>query len=163
MKRFVHRHQPVPVLRMIPIAGLGAALAVIILGALTHYGSLPLMIAPFGASCVLLFSAHSSPLSQPINVVGGHLVSAVVGMLFHTLWPDSFMVAGLAAGVALMAMMALRVVHPPAGATALIGYASTAGWMFVLFPVFIGSVLMVGLALVYHQVSETQYPLHPPK
>ena len=162
MKRYIHRHLPVPVWRSIPLAGLGAFLAVLILGAITQYGSLPLLIAPFGASCILLFAAHSSPLSQPINVVGGHVVAGLVGMVCHFIWPGSFTVAALAVGLAIMAMMALRVVHPPAGATALVAYLTAKSWLFLIFPVLVGSILLVGLAMVYHQVTDNIYPLHHP-
>jgi len=163
MKRFTHRHQPLPVFRAIPVAGLGACLAVLILAALSEFGNLPMLAAPFGATCVLLFTAHASPLSQPINVVGGNLVAAAVGMLCQWIWPGSFVMDGVAVGFAIMAMMALRVVHPPAGALALVAYTSAKSWMFLLFPVFVGSVVLVGLAMVYHQVTQGQYPLSPPR
>jgi len=163
MKRFFKRHQPVPVLRVISISGLGAFLAVLLMGAITSYGSLPLMIAPFGASCVLLFASHTSSWSQPINVVGGHFVSALVGLALASVWPSSIVVAAAAVAFALMAMMVLRVAHPPAGAIAFVAYSANVSWMFLLFPVLAGSVVLVGLAFVYHAVTEAQYPLHLPK
>ena len=142
---------------------LGTFMAIILLGALTTYGTLPLLIAPLGASCALLFAAPASPLSQPINVIGGHVVSAISGVLCAMIMPASFVVAAIAVATSLMAMMVLRLMHPPAGATALIGYASAAGLMFVIFPVLAGSVVLVGLAYFYHALTKTQFPLHPPK
>ena len=162
MKRYIHRHMPMPVWRFIPVAGIGAFLAVLVLGAISQYGSLPLLIAPFGASCVLLFAAHSSPLSQPVNVVGGHVVAGLVGVACHFIWPGQFVMAAAAIGLAIMAMMVLRVVHPPAGATALVAYLTATSWLFIIFPVLVGSILLVGLALVYHQVTDNIYPLHHP-
>lgn len=163
MKRYFHRHLPTPVWRFIPVAGLGTFLSVVILGAITQYGDLPLLIAPFGASCVLIFAAHSSPLSQPINVVGGHVVAGLVGLVCHFILPGSFVMAAVAVAVAIMGMMALRVVHPPAGATALVAYVTAVSWSFIIFPVLIGSILLVGLGLVYHQVTDNIYPLHHPE
>ena len=163
MRKLLHRHQPKPIPRAIVLAGIGSALGIAILAAITQFGSISLLIAPFGASCVLLFSAHTSPLSQPINVVGGHFVSAVAGLLCQYILPGNFGMSGLAVGLAVMAMMALRVVHPPAGATALVAYVSATSWMFLFFPVLIGSTILVGLALVYHTVTDTPYPLGMPK
>ena len=94
-------------MRVIPLAGLGTFLAVLLLGALSAYGTLPLMIAPFGATCVLIFASHSSPLSQPVNVIGGHVVSAIVGVACAVIWPASFVVAAIVVALALMAMMVL--------------------------------------------------------
>ncbi len=163
MKHYLYRHQPKPILRAIVLAGIGTSLAVAILAAISQFGSISLLVAPFGATCVLLFTAHSSPLSQPINVVGGHFVSACVGFLCHIILPSNFVMDGLAVGLAVMAMMALRVVHPPAGATAMIAYFNTTSWMFLFFPILIGSIVLVGLAMVYHAVTKTVYPLILPK
>ncbi len=162
IKRYIHRHQPKPVLRAIPVAGVGAFLGALVLGGLTHYGNVLLMIAPFGASCVLLFVAHSSPLSQPINVVGGHLVAGIVGLACQYILPGNFAMAAASLGLAIMAMMALRVTHPPAGATVLVTYATATSWLFLIFPVLVGSVLLVIMGLFYHQLTDTHYPLaHP--
>jgi len=71
MKSFLTRHQPkAPPIRWL-LAGLGALIAIGVIGALTTYSDAVFLMAPFGAGCVLLFSVPSSPLSQPMNVVGG--------------------------------------------------------------------------------------------
>lgn len=163
MKHFVHRHQTTPTMRSVVLAGLGASLAVTILAAISQFGSIALLVAPFGATCVLLFTAYTSPMSQPINVVGGHFVSALVGFLCHMILPANFVMDGLTVGLAVMAMMALRVVHPPAGATAMVAYINTTSWIFLFFPILIGSILLVGLAMFYHAVTKTVYPLALPK
>jgi CBS-domain-containing membrane protein len=80
-----------------------------------------LVIASFGASAVLIFGAIKSPLAQPRNLVGGHVVSALVGVtVFKLLSPWAWLAAGVAVGTAIAAMHATKTLHPPAGATSLI-------------------------------------------
>jgi CBS-domain-containing membrane protein len=86
----------------------------------------------------------------------------VVGVACHFIWPGQYVMAAAAIGLAIMAMMVLRVVHPPAGATAIVAYLTATSWLFIVFPVLVGSILLVGLALVYHQVTDNIYPLHHP-
>jgi CBS-domain-containing membrane protein len=162
MNRFFYRHQAAPKMRIVVLAGLGAAISIGVLGLLTEMSSTAMLMAPFGASCVLKFAVPSSPLSQPANVVGGHLISALVGLLLHFIMPGNVAVAGLAVGLAVMGMMLLRVVHPPAGATALVGYSVATSWTFLLFPVLAGSVLLVLIAGLFHKFNGTVYPLPRP-
>jgi CBS-domain-containing membrane protein len=77
MRSFFQRSQPKPPLHISLLAGLGGALAIALVSGLSLYGGTPLIMAPFGASCVLLFSVPASPLSQPANVIGGHLLATV--------------------------------------------------------------------------------------
>ena len=116
-------------------------------------------MAPFGASCVLLFSVAGSPLSQPANVIGGHIVSAVVGMVMMWLLPETWWAVALAVGAAITAMALLRVTHPPAGANPLVIFAATPGPLFVLFPVLLGAIILVGVATAYHRATGTTYPI----
>ena len=163
MQRFFFRHQPSPKLRIVIIAGLGAAISIGLLGLVTEMSSYAMLMAPFGASCVLKFAVPSSPLSQPANVVGGHVLSAAVGLALHFVLPGNFAIAGLAVGLAVAGMMLFRVVHPPAGATALVAYSVATSWTFLLFPVLVGSVLLVLIAGVFHKLNGTSYPLPLPK
>ena len=119
-----------------------------------------MLVAPFGATCVLLFATPASPVSQPINVVGGHVLSAAIGLALHFLFPASFVAEGLAVGLAVSAMMLTRLVHPPAGATALVAYLTATSWWFILFPVAVGSVALVAIAAIYHRFTKATYP-HP--
>lgn len=163
MEHFFYRHQAMPKTRIAVLAGLGAAVSIGLLGLLTEMSSTAMLMAPFGASCVLKFAVPASPLSQPANVVGGHFVAAAIGLLLHFILPGNFAVAGLAVGLAVMAMMLLRVVHPPAGATALVGYSLATSWTFLLFPVLTGSVLLVVIAGLFHKINGTVYPLPRPE
>ena len=162
MHRFFYRHQAAPKMRIIVLAGLGAAVSIAVLGLLTEMSNIAMLMAPFGASCVLKFAVPASPLSQPANVVGGHFISALVGLLLHFIMPGNVAVAGLAVGLAVMGMMMLRVVHPPAGATALVGYSVATSWTFLLFPVLAGSVFLVLIAGLFHKINGTVYPLPRP-
>lgn len=158
---FLTRHQPPANITVAMLAGLGGALGIGVLGALTSLTTLALIMAPFGASCVLLFSVATSPLSQPANVIGGHLVSAVVGMVMMWLLPETWWAVALAVGAAISAMALLRVTHPPAGANPLVIFAITPGPLFVLFPVVFGALILVAVATAYHRTTGTTYPIQP--
>lgn len=121
-------------------------------------------IAPMGASAVLLFVVPSSPLAQPWSVFGGNVISAVVGVTCLLWLPvPLWLLAGLAGGLAIAAMLLCRCLHPPGGAVALTAVLSgTAvrqmGYEFVLTPVAINSALMVLAAIGFNRLVGRQYP-----
>lgn len=162
MKRFIHRHQGVSTPKAIILGGIGAAAVIAILLLATDYTHAALLIAPFGASCVLLFATPHVPFSQPANVIGGHVMAAGIGLGSFALLPSGIVATGFAVGLSVAAMAAFRLVHPPAGATALLA-ATAKGWGFLFFPVLTGSVALVVLAVFYHRLSGTIYPLHLPE
>jgi len=142
------------------MAGLGGGLGIFLLSAFSNWHDVVLLMAPFGASCVLLFSVPASPLSQPLNVVGGHLVSSVIGVLLVLLAaPSPLLIAfGVALAIALMSLM--NVTHPPAGADPIVIMLGAKGFSFLLFPVLTGSLSLVLTACLFHRLSGTaQYPL----
>jgi CBS domain-containing membrane protein len=123
----------------------------------------PMLIAPMGASAVLLFAVPASPLAQPWPLIGGNLVSATVGVVCAMLVPDPFIACGLAAAGAIAAMFTVRCIHPPSGAvalTAVIGGPAihALGFRFVLEPVFAQSVFLFGSAMIYHAITGHRYP-----
>lgn len=123
----------------------------------------PLLIAPMGASAVLLFAVPSSPLAQPWSIMGGNISAALIGVTCARLLPDPLIAAALAAGLAVAAGLFLRCLHPPAGAIALTtvlgGPAVTAaGYDFVLVPVALNSAVLLGMALIYNNLSRRPYP-----
>ena len=141
-------------------AGIGGALAISTLALLGYASDNALLMAPFGATCVLLFSLPMSPLSQPVNVIGGHLVSIAIGLALHTFLPFEWWSVGLAVGLAITAMAILRITHPPAGADPLVVFFSSPGWEYLIFPVAIGSVFLVITAWTFHMLPpQTSYPL----
>ncbi|WP_339109384.1 HPP family protein [Thioclava sp. GXIMD4216] len=158
-----HRYLPQPTFKAIALSGLGgfAAIAALALG--SNETSLLLLMAPFGASCVLLFAAPSAPLSQPMNVIGGHLVASLTGLCLRLALPESWWALALAVGLAIALMVALRVTHPPAGADPLIVFATDPGFMFLLTPVLLGAVSLVGIAIVFHKLQGVAYPTPLPQ
>lgn len=160
MQRLIYRHQPKTTLKAATIAGFGSFIAIVVLAVIGNVSGYLWLIAPFGASCGLMFGFHSSPFSQPANVIGGHLLSAFIGLGLHFLMPGQLVAEGLSVGIAVAAMMALRIVHPPAGATALVTYLTASNWLFLVFPIFSGSVLLVAMATTYHWLAKNSYP-HP--
>lgn len=91
-------------------------LAIALLARLSVSLNTPLLIAPFGASCVLVFAIPQSPLAQPRNVIGGHLLSSAIGLAVFGLMGASPLAYGLAVGLAIAAMQFSGTLHPPAGA-----------------------------------------------
>jgi CBS-domain-containing membrane protein len=121
----------------------------------------PLLIGSFGASAVLLFGAAESPLAQPRNLLGGHLISALVAVAVVALGATGMPAVSLAVGTSIFLMYLTRTVHPPGGATALIGVQGHAGPSFILFPVLSGALLLLAMALVTNNiVHHRQYPRH---
>ncbi|MBJ7539666.1 HPP family protein [Marinomonas transparens] len=125
---------------------IGGTLGILCLCLLGQYSGVPWLMAPFGATCVILFAAPQSPLAQPRNVILGHLIASSVGLAALYTLGDSYIVMSLSVGVAIMAMQAFRAVHPPAGANPIIiilAGKSVVGLSFLFTPVLVGSVLLV--------------------
>ena len=127
----------------------------------------PLLVAPMGASAVLLFAVPASPLAQPWSVFGGNVVSALIGITVAKLIPDPTVAAALAVGCAIAGMSLLRCLHPPGGAVALsavLGAATGApSYMFAFVPVGLNTALLVTIAILFHRVAGHSYPHVPPK
>ena len=128
--------------------------------------NLPLLVAPIGASAVLLFAVPASPLAQPWPIIGGNTISALVGVCMVKLVHDQMIAAGLAVGCAILVMSLLRCLHPPGGAAALttvIGGPAivAAGFTFPFVPVMLNSALLVGVGWVFHKFSQHSYPHKP--
>ena len=141
---------------------LGAAMGVLFAAALSRWvGSDPAvwLIAPVGASAVLVFTAPASPLAQPWPVIAGNTLSALVGVLCAHLLPAPMLAGALAVGLAIGLMMLLRCLHPPGGAVALLMVLMhEQSWTFVLYPVLTNSVLLVLSGMVYNSLSGHPYP-----
>ncbi|HEY0232528.1 MAG TPA: HPP family protein [Dokdonella sp.] len=143
------------------LAGLGGFVAIGTLAVLTTRFDVLLLLGSFGASCVLLFGYPDAPFAQPANVIGGHLISTLIGLAALHICGVHPWSLGLAVGGAVMAMMATRTVHPPAGSNPVIVFLSQPGWSFVFFPVLTGAVVLVLIALVYNNaVRKHRYPAY---
>ena len=126
---------------------------------------LTLMIGSLGASAVLVYGAARSPLAQPRNLVGGHVVSALIGVTAWQLFqhnPD--LAAAVAVATAIAAMHLTRTLHPPGGATALIAVVGSdqihgLGYVYVLIPATVGPLLLLLIALLVNNIPESRrYP-----
>lgn len=123
----------------------------------------PLLIAPMGASAILMFAVPASPLAQPWSVVGGHLVAALVGVSLAHWTAQPLVAAAIAVMVAMVVMSYLRCLHPPSGAIALIAVLGgpkvlAQGYGFVLVPVLLNSLVLTAAAFVYNNLTGRSYP-----
>lgn len=130
--------------------------------------TLPILIAPMGASAVLLFAVPASPLAQPWSIVGGNAVAAFVGVSAALLVQNPYVAAALAISVAIALMMTLRCLHPPSGAVALTAVLGGApirelGYGFALWPVAANSLLLLAVALLFNNLTGRAYPHVLPK
>jgi CBS-domain-containing membrane protein len=136
---------------------IGGAVGIGSIAWLAHSQGVPLLMAPFGATCVLLFAAPDAPLAQPRNVVGGHFISSLVGLLFLKFVGVGPLEMGLAVGLAIALMQLSRTVHPPAGADPLVVLMSgKISWSFLAAPVLVSAVLLVLIALLINNVGPTK-------
>jgi len=152
-------------------AGVGAAFGILLTGILAALVARtwpkPLLIAPIGASAVLVFAVPASPLAQPWPVIGGNIVSALFALIVVAVVPQSLVAAPVAVGGAIMLMSLLRCLHPPGGAVALsvvliAGSDGHAGIWFWLDPVAVDSLLLAGAGMLFHRVSGHSYPHRAP-
>lgn len=123
------------------------------------------LIGSFGASSVLVYGAIQSPLAQPRNLIGGHLVSALIGVTIYKFVPDIlWLTAPLAVAFSIIAMQITKTMHPPGGATALIAIIGSEritelGYWYVLSPVLSGCLILYVTALLFNNMTTNrQYP-----
>lgn len=137
------------------VSSLGAIIGITVLAWVSHFfvgsAGLPFVVASMGAAAVLLYAAPHSPLTHPWAFVGGHLISAAVGVTCAQWVPDLFLASGLAVGLAIFAMHQLNCLHPPGGAAALVAVVGgeqihALGYLYVLIPVAL-NIAILGLAV----------------
>lgn len=151
---------------------IGAFLGIGIIGWLQHSRFSPLenfsLIGSFGASAVLVYGATNSPLAQPKNLVGGHLISACIGVSIAYLIPNpewNWLACALAVSISIVAMQITKTLHPPGGATALIANIGTEKikaleFMYVIDPVLSGVTILLIIALIVNNIPKHRsYPL----
>ncbi|HLO76347.1 MAG TPA: HPP family protein [Magnetospirillum sp.] len=151
---------PRPSLAHAAASWLGAATAIAAVAWLGEATGMPWLMAPFGASAVIVFGLPDSPLAQPRAVIGGHLISAAVGLIFLSLFPVAWWSLALAVASAVVLMQLTRTTHPPAGANPLVVMLTGAGWSFLATPVLAGAVMIVVVALACNNLAPgRRYPL----
>lgn len=126
---------------------------------------LMLIIGSFGASAVLIYGAIRSPLAQPRNLLGGHILSALIGVTsFQLLGGQPWLAAAVAVSTAIALMHLTGTLHPPGGATALIAVIGgesvhNLGYLYVLLPTALGAVVMLIIALIINNIPKNRkYP-----
>ncbi|WP_462152875.1 HPP family protein [Pseudoalteromonas xiamenensis] len=125
-------------------AGFGAFVAIALLSIFdASFQDVVLLMAPFGATTVLVFGVPQSPLAQPKNVIIGHLITAFIGVFFVQFFTVTPVSMALATGLAVSAMLITKTTHPPAGANPLLIMLSGQSWMFLLTPVLTGAIAIV--------------------
>jgi CBS-domain-containing membrane protein len=133
---------------------LGGGIAIISMHFLAGYQHMPLALVPFATSIVLVLGAPEAEAAQPRALVGGHLVSTLVGLGFAYAFGPSPWVSATAAGAAMLAMYAARAFHPPAGIDPLIIVNESLPWTFLFTTVLPGSVLLLTFAYLWHNAAK---------
>ena len=123
------------------------------------------LIGSFGASSVLIYGIINSPFSQPRNLIGGHLISAIIGVTIHKLIPQELWLScAMSVSLSIVMMQMTKTLHPPGGATALIANLGSEkirnlGYFYVLSPVLSGVLILLIVALVFNNLTEhREYP-----
>jgi CBS domain-containing membrane protein len=152
-------------------SGVAAFAGIFLVGLISGYfisgPGLPLMVASMGASAVLLFAAYHSPLAQPWPLIGGNILSAVVGVACYRLVHDPALAAAVAVSLAILVMLLTHSLHPPGGAVSLIPVLGgedihALGYHFVLLPVTLNVlVIFIAAMLLNNLLPGRHYPSHP--
>jgi CBS domain-containing membrane protein len=123
------------------------------------------LIGSFGASSVLVYGVINSPLAQPRNLLGGHFISAIIGVTIHKLLPEeTWLAAALAVSLSIVCMQMTKTLHPPGGATALIAVIGSEkikalGYLYVITPVLTGAFILLFVAIICNNATpHRQYP-----
>ncbi|HEY0484165.1 MAG TPA: HPP family protein [Kofleriaceae bacterium] len=128
---------------------------------LTDALQVPLVLGSFGATCVLVFGFPKVPFSQPRNVIVGHVLSSLIGLVFLTAFGAAWWSMALALATAVAAMLVTRTVHPPAGSNPVIVMLSHPTWTFLLTPTLYGAALITLIAVLLNNIGATRrYPTY---
>jgi CBS-domain-containing membrane protein len=122
-------------------------------------------IGSMGSSAVLVYGAVRSPLAQPRNLIGGHIIAAVIGVVsWQLLWSVPWLAGAVAVATAIALMHLTKTLHPPAGATALIAVIGSdeiheMGYLFVVIPSTLGPLVLLAVGLIVNNIPKTRrYP-----
>lgn len=150
---------PIPSLKHVALTWLGGFLAIGIVAYLSVISNQPLILGSFGASCVLIFGYPDSPFSQPRNVIGGHLLTTLTGLMFFHIFGYEWWSMALALATSIAVMQVTKTVHPPAGSNPLIVMLGHAPWSFLVTPTLLGVLTLQAVAILFHaQIKERTYP-----
>ncbi len=126
---------------------------------------LVMIIGSFGASAVLIYGAIKSPLAQPRNLMGGHIISAIIGVAAYNIFNEhTWLAASVAVATAIAVMHATKTLHPPGGATSLIAVIGSQkihdlGYLYAIIPIGLGAAIMLVVALLVNNIPKNRrYP-----
>lgn len=163
LRTLLTRHEPVRDLAEHAKSALGATVAILAIGALAYATSLPLLLAPLGATAVILFGYPGSALAQPINVFGAYLLATIVAVVTALLFPGLWWMTAPAVGLALFGMQTLRITHPPAGAIPVLALEMPGHGVTLFTSLLVGCLGMIAIALVVHRLPPRRvYPAPKP-
>ena len=142
------------------ISGISAALVIGFLGYLTLETPLGIwLMFSFGATVFIVFVLYDLDTAQPKNIFFGHLISIIVGIIFNETIGLSFYSLGLSVGIAVILMVYLKVMHPPAASNPLVALSMDLSFEFILFPVITGTIVIILLAVFINKIIlKKKYP-----
>jgi len=154
------------------LGGIGAGVTITILAYITFQSILAgtnyglWLAASFGSSVVVVFGYPNNEFAQPKNVLLGHLLCALIGIIFVTLFKISqdrsifFLTIGIAVGISVMLMMAFKITHPPAGGNTIVVMLTQDSFQFLIFPILVGAITIIIGGVVYNRfILKKKYPL----
>lgn len=142
------------------IAGIGSMICITLISFLTSKTQDLWLMAPFGATMVIIFGLPSSPLAQPKNIILGHIITTIIGLIILKWLGVNEWSLGFAVGLSVLTMILTNTIHPPAGANPLVIMLAGENWNFLLTPVIFGAILIVLTGYIYHRlVSKNSYPI----
>ena len=154
------------------LGGIGAGVTIAVLAYITFQSILAgtnyglWLAASFGSSVVVVFGYPDNEFAQPKNVLFGHLLCALVGILFVILFKISqdrsifFLTIGVAVGISVMLMMALKITHPPAGGNTILVMLTQDSFQFLIFPILVGAITIIIGGVIYNRIIlKKKYPL----
>lgn len=157
------RHEPVRGVEEHLKSALGAAAAMLLIGALAQFTGLPLLVAPLGATAVILFGYPGGALAQPLNIFGSYLVATIIGVATALLFGDAWSASAIAVGLTLFLMQTLRITHPPAGAIPVLASAMHDESTMLFITLLVGCLGLLVMALFVHALPPRRtYPAPKP-
>ncbi|WP_394235120.1 HPP family protein [Niallia oryzisoli] len=142
------------------ISATGGLIAMSIISLIAVSLGYPMVLGPIGATCLLVFAIHEGPFSQPLPVIGGHFISTFAALSIWSLFGKSPVIIGVTLAIAVFLMFILKLVHPPAAASAVVAINTQPGWDY-LFIIIFCSILVIAISILYNNLFKTrQYPKH---
>ncbi len=142
-------------------SAVGGFIAIAIISLLTYHTGSAFLMAPFGATCVLAFGVPDSPLAQPRNIIGGHLLSTLIGIICLYIFGNTWYSLSIAVGLSIGLMQITRTTHPPAGADPIVVILGAKTLLFVVNPVLSGAIVITTIALIFNNLNTNRkYPTY---